>query len=539
MEKFIMPTRIVACENVERVERILDDEPLQATPIHPTRASCGYATIKKGGWVLLDFGREIHGGIAVCARDISSFPTAAKCRVVFGESVMEALSCIGQKNATNDHAIRDTVIDVPIMGNVYFGNTGYRFFKIEALDADVVIKSIKAKLDMREIEYKGSFECSDPRLNDVWHVGAYTVELNMGEYLWDGIKRDRMIWLGDMHPETAVIYAVFGADDCIRRSLDRTRSEYPDAKWINTLPSYSFWWVINLYDWYMHTGDLEYLASRLDYVRTIAHLAYSVVLDNPQSFAFFVDWSSEGNEPLKRFGFYSVMYKCFECAEKIAHVFKDLSLVGLCERGRSAVRALNLETPKQKQMAGISVFSGLKDAREVNEKILSQDPIDGLSTFMGYYVLLARGEAGDVSGALDVIRKFWGAMLDLGATTFWEDFDIEWVKNAARIDEITPDGMIDVHGDNGKNCYIGFRHSLCHGWAGGPVAFLSQYVLGVNVAEPGCKRLVIKPNLGDLEWARGTFPTPYGNVKIDHRRDGDRVISRIDAPKEVEIELIP
>lgn len=28
-------------------------------------------------------------------------------------------------------------------------------------------------------------------------------------------------------------------------------------------------------------------------------------------------------------------------------------------------------------------------------------------------------------------------MLDLGATTFWEDFDINWKKNAARIDELT------------------------------------------------------------------------------------------------------
>ena len=218
-------------------------------------AANGYATIKKGGYILLDFGREIRGGIAICARDVSSYPLAAKCRVVFGESVMEALSSIGYKNATNDHAIRDTVIDVPAMGNVYFGNTGFRFFKIEAIDADIVIKSIKAELDMRDIEYKGNFECSDPRINEIWRVGAYTVELNMGEYIWDGIKRDRLIWLGDMHPETSVVYAVFGNDESIRRSLDRSAAEYPATEWMNTIPSYSFWWVINQYDWYMHTGE--------------------------------------------------------------------------------------------------------------------------------------------------------------------------------------------------------------------------------------------------------------------------------------------
>jgi hypothetical protein len=63
-------------------------------------------------------------------------------------------------------------------------------------------------------------------------------------------------------------------------------------------------------------------------------------------------------------------------------------------------------------------------------------------------------------------------MLDLGATTFWEDFDFAWTDNAARIDELVPAGKKDVHGGYGAYCYIGFRHSLCHGWASGPTAWL-------------------------------------------------------------------
>ena len=35
--------------------------------------------------------------------------------------------------------------------------------------------------------------------------------LNMQDCLWDGIKRDRLVWIGDMHPETMSILAVFGA----------------------------------------------------------------------------------------------------------------------------------------------------------------------------------------------------------------------------------------------------------------------------------------------------------------------------------------
>ena len=29
--------------------------------------------------------------------------------------------------------------------------------------------------------------------------------------------------------------------------------------------------------------------------------------------------------------------------------------------------------------------------------------------------------------ALDIIRDYWGGMLDMGATSFWEDFDLAWM----------------------------------------------------------------------------------------------------------------
>jgi hypothetical protein len=146
-------------------------------------------------------------------------------------------------------------------------------------------------------------------------------------------------------------------------------------------------------------------------------------------------------------------------------------------------------------------------------------------------------KAGDYEGAMDMIRTFWGAMLDLGATTFWEDFNIDWLReDVAPIDELVPPGKKDIHGDFGAYCYTGFRHSLCHGWASGPTAWLSNHVLGVEVVEPGCKVLRIVPHLGDLDWAEGTFPTPYGEVRISHRKTaGGKVDTSIKAPKSVRI----
>ena len=114
-------------------------------------------------------------------------------------------------------------------------------------------------------------------------------------------------------------------------------------------------------------------------------------------------------------------------------------------------------------------------------------------TFYGYLMLEAMACAGDYQGALDIIRSYWGAMLDLGATTFWEDFNLDWLPNAAGIDELVPEGKKDIHGDYGAYCYQGFRHSLCHGWASGPTAWLSRHILGIEILEPGCKKLRVVP----------------------------------------------
>lgn len=52
----------------------------------------------------------------------------------------------------------------------------------------------------------------------------------------------------------------------------------------------------------------------------------------------------------------------------------------------------------------------------------------------------------------------------------------------------------DIHGDCGAYCYVGFRHSLCHGWASGPTSWLSRHILGVEVIEPGCRQVRITPH---------------------------------------------
>ncbi len=490
--------------------------------------------------LILDFGREIQGGLELITT-INNANPAGRVRIRFGESVSETMSDAGSHGATNDHAMRDFTVGLPWLGRLEVGNSGFRFVNIQLADPDIKleIKEISAIFTYRDIPYLGSFQCNDERLNKIWMTGAYTVHLNMQDYLWDGIKRDRLVWVGDMHPEVMTINSVFGNCSIVPKSLDLSRDLTPLPNWMNGISSYSMWWILIQKDWYQYQGNIEYLKKQKDYLSALLlQLSTKIDADGKEILdgGRFLDWPSSDNKEAIHAGLQSMMVLTFKAGKELCTILGDITTAGICEASLTKLKKHIPEMSGSKQAAALLSLSGLVSPQKANSEILAQNGVHKMSTFYGYYMLKARANAGDYQGAINNIREYWGSMLDLGATSFWEDFDIEWMKNGAPIDEVVPAGKIDVHSSYGGYCYKGFRHSFCHGWASGPTSWLTQYVLGVNVVEPGCKVIKIEPHLGDLQWVKGTFPTPYGIVKIEHKKMADgSVKTTFDAPKEITI----
>jgi len=530
---YIAPTRVLwrsegPGAEVLSAEALLMDRDGQASL--DVGEACVLANDTGRAGVLLDFGTELQGGIQLTLWNAASGAKTVRMRIRFGESAAEAMSEAGPAGtATNDHAVRDTIVEASsFLGTTELGNTGFRFVRIDLLDPQerVFIKSVRAVLLIRDLERSGSFRCSDDRLTRIWEVGAYTVHLNMQEYLWDGIKRDRLVWVGDMHPETATIQAVFGRCDVVPRSLDFIRDETPLPGWMNGFPSYSMWWILIHRDWYRHHGEVEYLREQQSYLVGLLSALIALVREDGSHQAPnpFLDWPTSPNAAGVESGVHALFVMSLSAGAELCERLGELATAERCKEAEAKLRRRLPEHGGSKQAAALLALAGIYDPAETNESVLSVDGSRGISTFLGYYVLKARGLAGDVVGALQCIRDYWGGMLDLGATTFWEDFDLDWMKDASRIDELPEPGRIDVHGRYGDYCYRGYRHSLCHGWASGPTAWLSEYVLGFRVAEDGGRKLIVRGRLGDLEWAEGSYPTPLGPVSVTHRRRPDGTV---------------
>ncbi|MCE7041424.1 alpha-L-rhamnosidase C-terminal domain-containing protein [Dyadobacter sp. CY312] len=496
------------------------------------------ADVKPG--LLVDFGKEIQGGIQIVT-DQPADHTPIKIRIRFGESVSEAMSDIDTiSGATNDHAMRDFIIDVPWLGVTNIGNTGFRFARIDLVDAnrDFQIKEIRAIFEYRDIPYLGSFKSNDERLNKIWDTGAYTVHLNMQEYLWDGIKRDRLVWVGDMHPEVMTINTVFGKNEVVAKSLDRARDITPLPGWMNGISAYSMWWVLIHRDLYRNQGDKEYLRQQQKYLIALLDQLLSKVKDNKENLdgGRFLDWPSSENPQGVHAGLHAMMVMTLDAGAELCTILDEPAQAVKCKAMATNMKLYVPDPNHSKQAAALMALAGLIPADKANTEVIAVGECAKFSTFYGYYMLQAKAQAEDYQGAMDCIRNYWGGMLDMGATTFWEDFDLEWTKNAAPIDELVPDGKDDIHGDFGAYCYKNLRHSLCHGWASGPTAWLTEHVLGVSVVEPGGKVIQVKPNLGDLQWVEGTYPTPLGVVKVRHEKQANgKIKTDVDAPKGVKV----
>ena len=379
-------------------------------------------------------------------------------------------------------------------------------------------------------------------MNKIYDTAKYTVFLTMQDNLWEGVKRDRLIWIGDMHPQVNAILDLFGNNECIESAIDSSIAHAPMPIWLGNIPTYSFWLIQIFYDYLLKVGNKSFVLKHFDYIESILYqldkcvgedgkIDYDLV-DAYHGNGYFLDWPTNNHRDAEAGNAYMFIYSLAKLENMYRMLDKQINptVISLKEK----IKRKLYDGITQKQVVALGYLSGEISAVEAVEKIVSGGP-KGFTTFLSYFLFKTLSDCNQERDALRIMKEYYGAMLDRGATTFWEDFDYDWLAGSGRIDELAPEGLKDLHGDFGAFCYKGFRHSLCHGWSAGPVHFLMEEILGVKVLDVGCKRVKIEPKLGDLVWCKGEFPTPYGVIKIQHEKKNGEVMTVVDAPKEIEI----
>ena len=507
-------------------------------------APAGRLTLVPGAHILLDFGEELVGRLAATAAGPAAFTLTT------GESQAEA-------------AALAPGMDVPLR-EVHLPESGeWRDRRRAALrwvavrnDADRSV-DVEVTLDAQEIDVvsRGEFRCSDPVLERVYEVGRGTVIRATHDFVEDGPKRDRLLWLGDLASAAATFGATVGDLRPLRRSLllaAGTQMRNGALPGVGPHPNhlvladYVPLWAVALDTYVLYSGDtqacglllptlrgaLGYMLERIgsdglvgpeeetdwwvfldwdrrtpfesNVARHAGVAALSLVtaagLDAGARVALLADaggeaaaWSAAAGELRD-----TVMTRCW-----------DDSTGGLADWARGGERSRH----RSRLTAAWAVLSGAAQGqrREALLDDLAGDVLPPTTTGYGQRTnveALFRG--GRPEAALDLVRNYWGGMLDLGATTFWESYDPGEDPATATSFYARP-----------------FANSLCHAWSGSVAETLATFVLGVEPLAPGFARIRHRPARGGLAWAEGVVPTPHGPITVT--RDG------IDVPPGVEV----
>ncbi len=409
------------------------------------------------------------------------------------------------------------------------------------------------------VQYKGVFACSDPLLTKIWYAGAYTAHLCMQEDIWDAPKRDRGLWGGDLHVTGETINDVFADKFLMERSIAGLPKTAPSGAFhpaqatedINGLPGYTSSWFCELADFYRHVGDEAFLKSQRGNI--LALLAYqqgefdaSHLFVNPRHKWSFVDWSPDFilDSPQSHMAIDLFDIKGVHEAVFLLRALGDTANAGkydawaktLADAARQNYLDPTTATYGNRLQTNVmAVYSGVATPAQkeaIYARILQADspvwkpPVDPKSTaaypmtpYYGSYVLQALGEIGKQQAGLDLVRRYWGAMMARGTTTLWEQFDPAMPADVNRLLAWTP--------------YLSFSH----GWSSGPTSYLSEYVLGVRPTSGGMKTVEIVPFLGDLAWAEGTVPAPHGLIHVKAVKSGGGQVVTLGLPGGVDAQV--
>ena len=448
---------------------------------------------------------EIAAGVADFGRELLARPIlrGRAPRLVVGESLAEALC--------DDPAHHEQRLDLVPHGR----GTWIAAAPLALRYARAVGGTVSGALaSFHPVRYRGAFACSDERLNAIWMRSAYTLRLCLHDFLVDGIKRDRMPWVGDFALALLGNAYCFHDREIVCRSLVALGGERVDECMLNAIIDYSLWWVISLDLYATHFGDRETVAAEGPRLRRL--LAVMDARCDARGYLIpragdwlFIDWVS-----FSRTGAVTALQCVWVWAlDAAARVLEDPALARRAEALRRRLRREgwtgsayreSIDDPASgpsRHACAFAVLAGVATARQkpaLTRLLQGTEAPPAGTPYAEAFCAQAQARLGSVDGLLGRIRTVWGGMLDQGATTFWEAYD--------------PAHQGDQHA-----AFYGrpFGKSLCHAWAAGPAVLLPAEVLGIRPSVAGWQVFSVEPQLGDLSWAAACVPTPFGDIEVE------------------------
>lgn len=380
----------------------------------------------------------------------------------------------------------------------------------------VKILSLKYRETRYATEKVGSFVCDDPFYNTLWQKSYNTLNVNLRDAIQDP-DRERAQWWGDA---VILIGEIQYACDqngqlviqkAMRNLVDWQKSSgvlyspIPAGNWDRELPSqmlasigkYGFW------TYYQYTGDIATIRYVYPAVKKYLSLYKlgddGLVIHRPGNWDW-LDWGKDIDVAIIDNSWY---YMALDAAVKMANLTGHSADTVDYKLQMKSIKAnfnkhlwngVAYKSPKNKGVIddrgnGLAVVAGLAEPEkyEAIKKVLMTE--FHASPYLEKYIMESFFVMNDATKGLERMKKRYSSMVSSELSTLWEGWGI------------------------GPKGYGGGSYN--HGWSGGPLTLLSQYVAGIAPIKPGYETFSIMPQLGNLKEVHCLVPSIKGNIILN------------------------
>lgn len=421
----------------------------------------------------------------------------------------------------------------------------FRFIKVE-------IAAGKSPLRLLNMDYlfsaypfteKTGFECSDPDCGKLFDISFRTARLCAHEHYEDCPYYERLQYVGDTRLQALISYWITGDTRLGRRAVEMfdfsrvpeglTQSRYP-SNHLQVIPPFSLFWIMMVEDYLMYSGDIKFAAGMKTGILSVLnwfeyHIKDGLVADLP--YWNFVDWSQgwkKGVPPLSKEGISTIINLQFVAAlQSAVRIFKICGMMDIGgrllrlsstlqkkirKRCFSKDQGIYLDAPGEpfkSQHANIWAIltdtASSEEQHEIATKVLLDKEMTQLTYYHSFYLFRTFSKLNRYAEVYPLLDN-WRNLIKEGFTTWPE----------------TP----------------GRTRSDCHAWSAWIIFDFVTEILGVKPQDPGLKKILIKPSICKLDFARGKVPYADTYIDVEWRMIDKHFIISGDIPVGYEAKII-
>ncbi|GAA2828254.1 alpha-L-rhamnosidase [Kribbella solani] len=538
--------------------------------------------LSSGRW-LVDVGQNINGWVRL--RGLGS--TGTEITLTYGEWLDR------DGDVTQDHVAwpASTEVDrsVPFQVDrvVAAGNDddvfeprhstkGFQYVRVEGYEGTLTADDVTAVVVHTDLERRGSFACSDPRLEAIHRIAVWSFRDNACDIPTDCPTRERAGWTGDwqIYVETAAfLYDVGGFS--VKWLRDLAAEQRPDGRVTNLVPEShpgdarapTYWpdlegsagwgdaavhvpWQI-----YRATGDERVLADQwqsmrawVDYAAATAagerHPARVERRAEPAAHErlvwdtgwHFGEWLEPGQDvPAAIKAAFSADHGPVATAylHRSAHQLAQAArILGRdLDAARYARLAADVATAWQREfLTGDGQVTPGTQATYVRALAFGLIPAPLRAAAAGRLAELVRAGGYRVGTGFLATAQLLPVLaehgyVDVAYELLLQHREPSWLVMVDRGATTIWEEWDGIRADGTPHA------SLNHYSKGAVISFLHQYVAGLQLLEPGWRRFRVAPHPGSgLNWAEAQHESPYGTIATHWERQGNTLKLKVQVP---------